>query len=152
MKLEIDLIPETSFYKNVRQILTPVQWKAICKQVYDKYNYRCSICGGIGNKHPVEAHELWKYDEKKLIQKLSDIIALCPTCHMTVHFGFAQIRGKGDEALKHFMKINQLSKFAAKKSIAEAFLIWRKRSEKKWSLDISLIEDYGIDLSKIKMR
>ena len=150
MKLNIQLVPQTCFYKNVRQILMPEQWKIICSQVYSTYYYQCAICDGVGEKHPVEGHEVWDYDDKNCIQILREILALCPMCHLTVHFGFAQTQGRGTHALKHFMKINKLSKKKALIAIAAAFAVWQIRSAKKWTLDLSVLEDYGIDVSNLE--
>ena len=50
------------------------------------------------------------------------------------------------------MKVNGLSREDAEAAIKKSFEVWRKRSEKEWTLDISLLSDYGIDISKIKGR
>jgi hypothetical protein len=150
IKLTIELVPASSWFNNVRAVLTRKQWDVLKKQVYSQAWDTCQICGGIGPKHPVECHEIWQYDEKKLIQKLIGMIALCPDCHMVKHIGFAQIQNKGDKALKHLMKVNNLSKKDAEKYIEESFRIWAERSSKKWKLDISILESYGIDVGKIK--
>lgn len=71
--------------------------------------------------------------------------------HITVHFGFAQIKGKGDQALKHFMTINGLGKDKAVKLINDSFVLWQKRSKKQWKLDISMLQEYGIDTHKIEI-
>ena len=150
MKLTIELVPASSWFNNVRAVLTRKQWDVLRKEVYSQAWDTCQICGGIGPKHPVECHEIWQYDEKKLVQKLTGMIALCPDCHMVKHIGLAQVQNKGDKALKHLMKVNKLSKKDAEKYIEESFRIWADRSSKKWKLDISILESYGIDVGKIK--
>lgn len=77
------------------------------------------------------------------------MIALCPDCHLVKHFGFANTQGKGEQALKHFMKINGLKKKEAEKAISEAFDLWRKRSLIDWELDLSGLKQYGVDVSKL---
>lgn len=150
MRLTIELVPSSSWLNNVRAILTSTQWDAIKKQVYSQAWYTCQICGGTGDKHPVECHEIWKYNDKKLIQKLVGMIALCPNCHMVKHIGLAQLNGKLDFALKHFIKVNKISKKSAISYLQKSFKKWNERSTKKWKLDISILETYGIDTSKIK--
>lgn len=148
--LEIQLIPSTSFYKNVRQIVTKKQWKIICSQVYSKYYHQCSICNDVGKNHPVEGHEVWEYDDKNHIQILKEIVALCPMCHLTTHFGFAQVQGKQNQAIKHLMKINKWNKNETIEYISKSFVQWSKRSKKKWKLDVShLDQEYGIDLENL---
>lgn len=148
LKLTIELVPSSSWFNNVRAILTRKQWDLLRAIVYDEAWNICQICGDVGPKHPVECHEIWHYDDIKLIQKLEDMIALCPDCHMVKHIGLAQIQNKGDRALKHLMKVNNLSKKDAQAYIAESFMKWADRSSKKWKLDISSLERYGIDVQK----
>lgn len=150
--LELELVPSSCFYKNVRQILTSTQWKIICNKVYNECYYKCIICEGVGEKHPVEAHETWEYDYENLVQKLKYIKGLCNMCHTVKHFGLAEIQGKRNLALNHLMKINNLNKVQAEKYISEQFIIWAKRSKYKWTLDISLLNDYGIDISKLGLK
>lgn len=150
IKLTIELVPSSSWFNNVRAVLTRKQWDALRKKVYSQAWDTCQICGGIGLKHPVECHEIWHYDDKKLVQKLEGMIALCPDCHMVKHIGLAQVQNKGKLALKHLMKINKMNKKEAEKYIADSFMKWAERSSKKWKLDISILESYGIDVGKIK--
>ncbi len=150
MKLTIELVPSSSWFNNVRAVLTRKQWDVLRKQVYSEAWDTCQICGGAGPKHPVECHEIWHYDDKKLIQKLVGMIALCPDCHMVKHIGLAQLQNKSKKALKHLMKVNKISKKEAEKYIADSFMKWAERSSKSWKLDISILESYGIDVKKIK--
>lgn len=143
-------MPQTSWMNNVRAVLTNKQWRALAGMVSDHAWNVCEICGGVGPNHPVECHEIWEYNEKTKIQKLAGMIALCPDCHLVKHFGFARTQGKGEQALKHFMKINGLKKKEAEAAIAEAFQVWRKRSLLDWTLDLSGLKKYGIDVSKLK--
>jgi hypothetical protein len=150
MKLTIELVPSTCWFSNVRTVLSKKQWDVLRSKVYSEAYDICEICGGIGPKHPVECHEIWEYDDKKLIQKLTGMIALCPDCHMVKHIGLAQVMKKGDLAIKHLMKVNKLKKADAEKYVADSFKKWAERSQKKWKLDISCLKEYGIDLKQIK--
>lgn len=150
LKLIIELVPSSAFYSNVRSEVSRKEWDIIRKEVYKKAGHKCEICGDVGPKHAVEAHEIWSYNDRTLIQKLEGMIALCPSCHQVKHFGFAQISGNGEKALKHFIKINKLTKKQAEKEIKKAFDIWAERSKKSWELDISLLKNYGINVDKLK--
>jgi hypothetical protein len=152
LKLEIELVPETSWFSNVRSAVTRQQWDVIRKQIYSEAYDLCQICGGIGPRHPVECHEIWSYDDKKKLQKLEGMIALCPACHMVKHIGLAGIRGEGERALKHFMKVNKLTQKKASQYITQAFETWASRSKYPWTLDISYLKTYGIDVTKIGER
>lgn len=144
MKLSIELVPSSCFYDNVRAIITKEQWDIVRKRVYDTAWHVCEICEGVGPKHPVEAHEIWHYDDENKIQSLYKILALCPDCHQVKHIGLARIHGKFDKALKHFMKINKMKKDKALVYIEEQFAIWEERSKHKWTLDISELKNYGV--------
>ena len=150
MKLKIELVPSSCWLSNVRSAVSRSQWDLIRKKVYTEAYDACQICGGVGPKHAVECHEIWEYDDKKLIQKLVGMIALCPACHGVKHIGLAQVRGRGDQALMHLMKVNKLKKKDAEKYVEEAFKIWADRSSKQWQLDISVLKEYGIDVKEIK--
>lgn len=148
-KLTIELVPSTSWFNNVRAVVTRQRWDAIRNKVYSQAYHCCEICGGVGPKHPVECHEIWRYDDKKFIQKLAGMIALCPNCHMVKHIGLAQVQDRGDKALKHLMKVNKMSKQQAEKYVADAFATWATRSSKTWKLDLTCLAEYGIDVGSI---
>lgn len=149
LKLTIELVPQTSWTNNVRAILTAKQWRILAGVVSDRAYNVCQICGGVGPKHPVECHEIWEYSEKTKVRKLAGMIALCPDCHLVKHFGFANTQGKGEQALKHFMKVNGLKKKEAQAEIAKAFDTWRKRSLVDWELDLSGLKKYGVDIDSL---
>lgn len=150
--LTIELVPSTSWFDNVRSAVTTSQWDFLRKKVYNEANNICEVCGGKGKKHPVECHEIWDYNDKKLIQKLERMIALCPDCHMVKHIGLAQIQGKFEKAILHLMKVNKINKNEAMLYIKKSFDLWNKRSAKKWQVDISELTRYGIDFNSIKQK
>lgn len=150
MRLSIELVPFTCWLSNVRSICSKAQWDKIRKQVYLEAEYVCEICGGVGPKHPVEAHEIWSYDDHNQIQKLVGMIALCPACHQVKHIGFAQSQGKGEQAMQHLMKVNELTRKKAEKYLTEAMQQWDERSQKKWKLDMTFLSTYDIDISKLE--
>ena len=147
-RLTLELVPSTAHYKNVRQILTKTQWDILSKQVRSAVYDTCEICGNDNGR--TDCHETWFYDDHNLVQKLIGLQCLCKNCHGVKHFGFSQIQGKGERMLLHFMKINNLNRKDAEEAINKSFEVWKKRSQKQWKLDISILKDYGIDISKIK--
>jgi 5-methylcytosine-specific restriction endonuclease McrA len=142
MLLTIELVPKSSWYSNVRSNVTINEWDIIRKKSYKKAGYKCEICGGKGNKHPVECHEIWDYNESTNVQKLIGLISLCPKCHKTKHVGLSQIRGEEDIVIKQLMKVNKISDQESIEYINESFNIWIERSDKKWTLDISYLDEY----------
>ena len=141
MILEIDLIPKTSFFTNVRSTVSSEEWDKLRKTCYRKANYRCEICNGVGKTHPVECHEVWEYHTDTKIQKLVRLIALCPSCHEVKHIGLAEIRGRLELALNHLMKVNGWTKPQALQHHKEAFMLWHKRNKTQWVLDLDNLKD-----------
>lgn len=137
--LSIELVPSSNWENNVRSELKD-EWDTIKKEIYKKANYKCEICGGKGDSHPVEAHEVWSYDMINHIQKLEYIIALCPDCHKAKHIGLTMINGEEEKVKKHILKINNWTKYDLDKYINEAFYLFNKRSEIKWTLDLSYVK------------
>lgn len=146
MKLTIELVPSSCFYKNVRSEVSTSQWAKIRNKVYADAGNVCEICGGKGPKHPVEAHEIFEYNDETKIQKLVKIMALCPACHRVKHFGLWQMKGMENTLNKHLMKVNGWALEEAKKYVAECFLKWHNRSQCEWSLDLEYLKsEYGIE-------
>ena len=141
LNLTIELVPSTSFYKNLRKILSKQQWDILRRESYRKANYRCEICGGKGQNHPVECHEIWHYDDENLIQRLNGLISLCPPCHEVKHIGYAGISGNFDRAVIQLSKVNHISTNDAHLYIQKVYDLWEKRSLKQWEIDISWIEN-----------
>jgi len=139
MKLTIELVPQSAFFKNVRSEVSKEQWDIIRREAYKKAGYKCQICGGVGEKHPVECHEIWEY--KDGVQKLIGFIAICPACHQVKHIGLSRMRGLEEDCMKHLVKINNINEAQAYTYIENSFAIWDERNKQDWKLDISLLEE-----------
>ncbi len=140
MKLEIEMIPKTSFFTNVRSVF-PERWDEIRRECYKKAGYVCEICGGKGDKWPVECHEVWDYGEDTGLQKLIRLIALCPACHEVKHLGLATMKGRLEFVKAHLCKVNGISERRAQEMIDAAWILWRRRSQFRWQLDLSVLEN-----------
>ena len=137
LKLKIELVPETSWYNNLRNSMDRKDWDRIRKQTYADYQHRCGICG---DESKLNCHEIWEYDDKNHIQKLVGFIALCDYCHHVKHIGLADILAKRGEldyqkVVEHFMKVNSCSENTFIKHRREAFDQWRERSNYEWQVD-----------------
>jgi 5-methylcytosine-specific restriction endonuclease McrA len=145
-KLTIELVPETSFYNNVRSAVTQSEWDVIRKKCYKRAGHKCEICGdkgtNQGKNYSVECHEIWEYDDNTHIQTLKGLIALCPQCHQVKHVGFARMNGKEPEVIRQLMKVNKITSTEADNYIIDSFKVWEKRSEKQWTVDISYLDLY----------
>ena len=107
LKLDFELVPDGCWYSNLRSILKPAQWDVVRREAYARANGKCMICGRPAAR--LEAHERCSYDEKNVVQKLEDVIAVCHSCHSVIHIGRTQLLGDEEKAIAHFMKVNKCS-------------------------------------------
>lgn len=140
MRLTIELVPRTAWFKNLRSEMTINEWDELRTTTYKNAGYCCEICGSKGPKWPVECHELWSYNDDTHTQTLTGVIALCPACHEVKHIGLAQIRGNYDKAKLHLQSINGWGSVMARNHIAEAFQKWEARNNHDWTLDLTWLE------------
>ncbi len=129
---------------NVRSEVSSGRWDSIRKSIYARAGNLCEICGGRGPRHPVEAHEIFEYDENSDVQTLASIVALCPACHEVKHIGLAEVRGRVVAAKKHLATVNGWSAARANEYVAESFGTWERRSGRNWTLDLSKLSEYGV--------
>ena len=149
-KLSIELIPKSAWFSNLRTNLTKEQWDTVRKTAYREAGYRCVICGGKGEEHPVEAHELWTYHQidGANIQMLETVLALCPRCHQVKHAGLAEINGHGQAVRTQLMRVNNWTAPFTEKYIQEQFRVWEERSRLQWDLNVAWLQrKYNINMS-----
>ena len=151
MKLEIELVPETCWYSNLRKNISQKNWDIIRKQCYKDANYKCQICGSDGKNQIFETrgsingslncHEIWEYDDKSHIQKLKGFIALCNDCHMIKHLGFAGIQANNGlldyhKLIDHFLIINNVTLDVFNDHCKKVEELFRIRSTHQWKIDL----------------
>lgn len=143
-RLSIELVPETCWVSNVRSNISDEDWNRIRKVVAKNAGHRCEICGGVGPKHPVECHEIWHYDDKRRLQTLNGLIALCPACHEVKHIGLATVKNRGKIAEAHLAQVNSWTQSQTKAYIKEQFEIWGERSRHDWQLNMDWLKKHDI--------
>ncbi|MCA1592060.1 MAG: HNH endonuclease [Acidobacteria bacterium] len=143
--LTIELIPQTSWYKNVRSQVSNEEWERLKKLTASRAGHRCEICGGRGSKWPVECHEIFSYDDEAHVQRLVKLVALCPACHEVKHIGLAGVRGRRAAAIAHLARVNGWSNADAELYAEGCFEQWHRRSRHAWKLDLSYLEQFGIN-------
>ena len=143
MKLDIELVPEKSWGKNLAQLLPKEDWDILRRKTYRRYNWTCLICGAYGIR--VNCHEKWEYDDKLRIQKLVGLICLCDDCHNIKHWGRTiQMFHEGEftqeeitSLEKHFCKVNKCSREDMLKHTVEVGEKNSKRRRYKYRIDFS---------------
>lgn len=142
-RLELELVPSTSWGDNVRSRLSRQDWDTIRQACYKAAGWRCEICSGIGTKHRVEAHEIWSYDDVAHTQTLVRTIALCPRCHQAKHIGRTlSVCGPEtqDAVLAHIKQVNGWTDEELLAALDAAFDLHARRSQYHWAVDISWID------------
>jgi hypothetical protein len=139
-----ELIPYSMHYKNVRAVLSGEEWRNLAKLKYKEANYRCEICGVKGR---VECHEVWHFNDRKLVQSLVGLVTLCSDCHKVKHIGLARKMGWFGDSLYHMSKVNGISIGKAKKYIEYAEIEVKKRRE-EYDLDLTYLNNYRNVLSR----
>lgn len=141
MKLEIELVPDSCWYSNLRSLLSPAQWDFIRKDAYARANGACMICKAQTKR--LEAHERWEYDEKNAVQRLTGVVAVCRACHEVIHIGRTQLSGREKEASEHFMRVNGCPYAEYRKALGEANEAHRRRNLiPEWKLDLTYLKRY----------
>lgn len=131
------MIPETSWGKNLRKVLSDSEWKQLREQTLAEFNYRCGTCG---TEEKLHCDEIWEYDDRKGIQRLAGIRVLCSLCHHVKHIGLAgRLADEGrldyKKVVEHFMKVNSCDLETFNEHAIEAVAIWQQRSQREWIID-----------------
>ncbi|HZI17911.1 MAG TPA: HNH endonuclease [Pyrinomonadaceae bacterium] len=142
--LTVELVPRTSWFKNVRSHVPAAEWERLKKLTFGRAGYRCEVCGGRGPRWPVECHEVFSYDDARRVQRLERLVALCPACHETKHIGLAGLRGRRAPAVAHLARVNGWSIADAELYLEACFEQWHRRSCHEWQLDLSYLERLGV--------
>ena len=148
--LHVDLVPKSCWFNNVRTCVAESDWECLRHMIYERANNTCETCGLVCNRGVqgewLEAHERWSYDDKSSVQRLERLVALCHSCHMATHMGFAEVKGVGDQARAHLKKVRRFTDAEVDRHIQDAFAVWKKRNQKSWTLDVSVITLAGIQI------
>ncbi|MCP2257566.1 hypothetical protein LX15_001251 [Streptoalloteichus tenebrarius] len=148
--LFVDLVPSSCWFTNVRSCVVPRDWERLRRMILGRAGHRCEACGqgeDRTSRRWLEAHERWSYDEGRRVQALRRLICLCTPCHTTTHFGLAEVRGLRQAALAQLRQVTGMSPAEAEAHVAEAFAVWRQRSQVVWELDLSILTTAGITLA-----
>ena len=149
MILTIELVPKSCWFSNLRDHLTEAQWKEVKLSTFKAAGNRCEICQGVGDKWPVECHEVWAYDDINKVQRLVRTVALCPPCHQVKHIGMAMVTGRYNHAKSHFSAINKVPMRQTERYIEKAFNLFNDRSKFQWKLDVSWInQNFGFTIKE----
>ena len=154
-RLTVELVPSSCWFSNLRSELSKDEWDALRLPLFEKAGYRCEVCGqrgGEGKAHRVECHEVWEYDDERHVQRLAGLMVLCPACHEAKHIGYAATVGRAGQARAHLARVNGWTMEMVELYLEAQFEQWSRRSQHEWSLDISWLRQFGIDILQSAMQ
>lgn len=139
----VELIPSTSWFSSLANLLAPGAWHRIRKDVLER-DVSCRECG---SRFSLEVHELWEYSQSNGIQKLTGFELLCHKCHETRHLGLASIRGRFEEVFQRLAMLNRLEESELRPYYQAVVALYDLRSSRRWTLDLSLVHGRHLKLA-----
>lgn len=85
LRLCIEPVPISTWGISLANKLPKEEWDEIRRKVYRDAGNRCEVCGE--SNITLHAHEKWKFDDKKGVQRLVGFECCCEICHNVHHFG-----------------------------------------------------------------
>lgn len=139
-RLNIELVPHTMHYKNVRAVLSKEAWKTVCTITHREHRLRCCECGATGR---LECHEQWEYSppgrERRAVMRMTRMLSLCHLCHMGKHIKFAERNGELPAVKRHLMRVYQLNSVQLWWKVCKAVALVRKQSRYEYDLDLTFL-------------
>ena len=111
MKLEIEPIPNHSWGLSLANCLSRESWSVIRHSTFENAHYKCEICEE-DDVSDLNCHELWKFDDAKLIQTLQGFECCCTLCHNVHHFGRSKVVygiSYANRLIRHWCDVNELT-------------------------------------------
>jgi hypothetical protein len=137
-KLNIELVPHTMHYKNVRAVLSQEAWKALCTITHRENLLHCCECGAKGR---LECHEQWEYvlPGSRPRMRMTKMLSLCHLCHMGKHIKFAERNGELPAVKRHLKRVYKLSSLQLWWKICKAVALVRSQSRYEYDLDLTYL-------------
>lgn len=129
LKLAIEPRPSSTWGLTLANLLPKKEWDKIRSQSYREADYQCEICENVNDQ--LHCHEVWRFDDKKKIQRLATVLCLCRLCHDVKHFGrSSQVYPKDyvQKLIRHWCKVNEKTRADFEKHLTEIKLMSRKRA------------------------
>ena len=147
-KLTIDLLPKGAWGNDFSKTLPKKEWDIVRNSCYERANNKCEICGFETDE--LDAHEVWDFDIETKTQTLKDIIAICSKCHGVKHIRNSQRLGFGENAKRHFMKVNNCSEMEFAAHLVKAQMDFEERNKVyRWKRKADL-RKFGLENATIK--
>lgn len=141
LKLSINLLPKGAWNNDFSKTLSKKDWDKLRQFALKRANGRCEICGY--KTDDLDVHEEWDFNVIKKTQTLKKVIAICSRCHGVKHFKNSVRLGFGEQAQKHFLKVNNCSEMQFASHLNKALLEFKERNKIfRWKI-IADLEKFG---------
>ena len=142
LKLTMDLIPKGAWGSSLSKQLSKDDWDTLRQFAFSKARGECSICGCKTNE--LDAHEVWFFDKQNSTQTLKNIQALCTRCHGVKHFRNSERLGYGQNAKRHFLKVNCCSELDFANHCFESMLDFEEKNKiYRWKISVDFAKFGG---------
>lgn len=131
MKLDIELVPKQQWGRNLRSMLSAIDWMEVSQLIRGDGVGACEICEKLTST--LDCHEVWEYNDADRTQSLVTLRAVCHDCHRVIHLGRTRIQAVHhpkilELAIDHFLTVNNVSPHVFRTYKDEVFAIWARRS------------------------
>lgn len=140
LKLPIEVVPESSHYKNLRYMLSKKEWESLRKKILTPLNNKCEICGDSSPNRGLDLHEVWCYNKDTSEQKLVKLEGLCIYCHEVKHYFLANMKGNYHRARNRLQQINCFTNRQADEYEEYVIKNYKENSLYTWSLNIDFLK------------
>ena len=143
IKLTIELIPQSTWGKNCRSMLTTNQWNYLKKQIVSAADNVCQICKG--EDITLDCHEEWGYNYHKRIQYLKSLKAICKLCHYAKHFGRTKVVESQEVfnlTYSHILRVNKMTPAQFVDYMIDIETEQGIRTQVNWTVNINKVNDY----------
>jgi hypothetical protein len=137
LKLQIEMVPLSSWGSSLRNSIPRTRWDKLRKEVHERNGGKCQICGSVER---LSCHEHWEFDEASKVQRLIGLGTICGMCHHVAHIGRSkQLAAQGHldlaAVVNHFLSVNgcEMKTFQAHEK--EALKTFTRRSNVQWQVD-----------------
>lgn len=127
LKLSINMLPKGAWNNDFSKTLTKKDWDKLRSFALKRANGKCEICGYKTDE--LDVHEEWEFNLQKKSQSLKYIKAICSHCHGVKHFKNSVRLGFGEDAKKHFLKVNNASEMQFASHLNKALLEYEQRNK-----------------------
>lgn len=80
VRLSVEMVPKPLWELSAKKWVPADQWKRVRDPILDVASGRCQVCDAVPERS-LECHEVWAYDDARCVQRLANLMALCPDCH-----------------------------------------------------------------------